>query len=168
MANLAKIRHGRFGRYSIWMPKVAPWIMVILTKLANWYDESSENQPAMANAWEGLFWQIWHIWRTWQIWRTPAKVLTKIQMTWQSPLKLANLAILANMAKMMNLMLKGPLWLWLFWQKWRIWRKFCHRFGEYSNWVAEGVPWIVDFVENGKSGENTKNAKVSQGSFAEH
>ena len=36
------------------------------------------------------------------------------------------------------------------------------------NWVAEGVPWIVDFVENGESGENTKNAKVSQGSFAEH
>ena len=52
--------------------------------------------------------------------------------------------------------------------KWRIWRKFCQRFGEYSNWVAEGVPWIVDFVENGESGENTKNAKVSQGSFAEH
>ena len=45
---------------------------------------------------------------------------------------------------------------------------FCHRFGEYSNWVAEGVPWIVDFVENGESGENTENAKVSQGSFAEH
>ena len=44
---------------------------------------------------------------------------------------------------------------------------FCHRFGEYSNWVAEGVPWIVDFVKNGESGENTENAKVSQGSFAE-
>ena len=35
---------------------------------------------------------------------------------------------LANMAKMTNLMLKGSLWLWLFWQKWRIWRKFCRRF----------------------------------------
>ena len=65
--------------------------------------------------------------------------------------------------EMTNLMLKGPLWLWLFWQKWRIWRKFCHRFGEYSNWVAEGVPWIVDFVENGKSGENTKMRKLARG-----
>ena len=88
---------------------------------------------------EGLFWQIWYIWRTrqiCQIWRTPAKVLTKIQMTWQSPLQMAILtkmanvvkmsniakvhraspwkvAILANMAKMTNLMLQGPLWLWL-------------------------------------------------------
>ena len=43
------------------------------------------------------YFDIWHdIWRTWQIWRTPAKVLTKIRMTWQSPLKMANLAILAN------------------------------------------------------------------------
>ena len=32
LANLAQICHG-FGKYSKWMPKVAPWRVAIMTKI---------------------------------------------------------------------------------------------------------------------------------------
>lgn len=46
-------------------------------------------------------------------------------------------------------------------QKWRIWRKNCNGFSEYSNQIAKRVP----FDENGNSGKNTKNPKISQSRF---
>lgn len=58
---------------------------------------------------------------------------------------------------------------WRRWQKWPIWWKICHEFGEYSNLIAKRGPLESgDFNENGNSGKKANSLKVKWGKIGGH
>ena len=84
--------------------------------------------------------------------------------------KMANLAKIARgLEKILMRFQEILLVKWRRWQKWPIWRKICHEFGEYSNLIAKRGPLESgDFNENGNSGKKANSLKVKWGKIGGH
>ena len=86
-------RDSECGKYSNWMPKVAPWRMAILAKMAVLAKTAKNRQRAGkiqnvakiqigCQKWPLGEWQFWRKWRIWHKWRKIARGLVRSR-TWQ-------------------------------------------------------------------------------------